>query len=373
MRIAFDAKRAFLNHTGLGNYSRSVIEVLNARQNAEELILCTPENPNTFPELASMSKEVIVPETSLHKAFSSLWRSWFVTSQLRKRRIDLFHGLSNELPFGLKKSGIRSVVTVHDLIFLRYPSYYNMLDRLIYRFKTKKACIDADRIVAISAQTKTDIVSFFGVNPDKIDVVYQTCHDQFKQSVTENRKEAVRTKYGLKDSFILSVGTIEKRKNLLSVVQAISEINEIQLVVVGKKTDYFNEVELQVQKLGLESRVNFLYTVNFADLPAIYQQASMLVYPSEYEGFGIPILEGLYSSIPVVTTKGGCFEEAGGDAASYVEFGDSAGLKKAIKNILNDSSLSASMTEKGIRHSKSFSNESLAQGLTETYQRVLKS
>jgi glycosyltransferase involved in cell wall biosynthesis len=372
MRIAFDSKRAFLNCTGLGNYSRSVISALSASQTANQFILCTPKITSVFPDLNPVSYEVIVPETAFHKTLSSFWRSWLILAQLREKRIDLYHGLSNELPLGLCRSGIRSVVTIHDLIFLRYPAYYNKIDRLIYGAKVKKACNDADRIVAISAQTKDDIVKFLGVNPDKIDVVYQTCHNQFKDQIAENEKESVRKKYGLKSSFVLSVGTIEKRKNLISVINAISEIDGPELVVVGKKTAYFNEVELRIANLGLTKRVTFLHNVDFVDLPAIYQQAAMLVYPSEYEGFGIPIIEGLYSRIPVVTTKGGCFEEAGGDAAAYVKFGDARGLKNTISDILNDASIRIEMIRKGLVHAQSFSNESLVEGLSATYQKTLK-
>ncbi|MDC0303532.1 glycosyltransferase family 4 protein [Flavobacteriales bacterium] len=373
MRIAFDAKRAFLNHTGLGNYSRSVVESLNADSKEDEIFLCTPKISKQFPWLTSGDFEIVMPKLNLDKSFPSVWRSWSVIEQLKQSKVDLYHGLSNELPIGIKKSGIQSVVTIHDLIFLRYPSYYSKIDSLIYAYKVKRACWEADRIVAVSKQTKNDIIELLGVNADKIDVVYQTCQNQFKQPVSNQTLLKIKEQYGLPDSFILSVGTIEKRKNLTAVIEAIVELDETKLVVVGRKTPYFKEVESRLTKYDLANRVIFLHDVLFNDLPAIYRQAELLVYPSEYEGFGIPIIEGLYSEVPVITTSGGCFEEAGGAAARYVDFGDVEGMKNAISRLLNDDKLRMNMKEQGLEHARLFSNESVVKGLQETYHKALNS
>ena len=145
------------------------------------------------------------------KRFSALWRTFFIKRGLLQDGVQLYHGLSNELPVGIHRTGIRSVVTIHDLIFLRYPQYYHRLDRIIYNRKFNNACRKADRIVAVSECTKRDIVKFYGISPEKIDVVYQRCETVFARPVSKKEKDRVRAAYGLPERFILSVGTIEER------------------------------------------------------------------------------------------------------------------------------------------------------------------
>jgi glycosyltransferase involved in cell wall biosynthesis len=368
MRLAFDAKRAFLNKTGLGNYSRNVVAALCTQNSADEMILCTPH----ITDLVSVKDFYVQePESEFEKLFPSIWRSWTVLKQMENLKVDLFHGLSNELPFGIGKSFIRSVVTIHDLIFMRYPTYYSLVDRVIYRYKVKRACAEADSIVATSQQTKTDLMQFLSVPESKIQVVYQSCDYQFKQRVADDEQNKVKTKYGLPSEYILSVGTIEKRKNLLAVIHALAQLPKVNLVVVGRKTNYFNEVSERIAKHDLTERVHFLHEVEFSDLPAIYQMAQLLIYPSEFEGFGIPILEGMYSQIPVITTKGGCFEEVGGPAAKYVEYGNIEVLSNTIAEVLSSPELRAAMVEKGIAQASKFTNEQQAQQLYSIYQKAL--
>ena len=372
MRIAFDAKRAFLNKTGLGNYSRNVLESIRESNSDDVLFPCTPKVSEEFSNMAVTSEnfEVLLPTKAMDKSFPGIWRSKTILSQLKDLKVELYHGLSNELPFGISKTGIHSVVTIHDLIFLRYPSYYTMVDSLIYRLKVKRACREADRIIAVSEHTKKDIVELLRISPEKIDVVYQTCHERFGLQVSEEQKIKVQKKNCLPSSYVLSVGTIEKRKNLTSIIDAIARVPNVHLVVVGKSTDYIQEVKGRIIKLGLEKRVMFIHEVEIADLPAIYQLAEMLVYPSQYEGFGIPVLEALYSGIPVITTRGGCFEEAGGPDSLYVAFGDIPGMSEAILNVLGDPDLRSRMTNKGKEYAEKFNNHSVAIGLKKTYEKA---
>jgi len=192
MRIGFDAKRAFLNTSGLGNYSRNTINALHRFSKNNQYVLYTPkikdglfENYNQF--------EVHSPENPLEKLFKSVWRS-YSAKRLKNHQIELFHGLSNELPKGIHKTNIPSVVTIHDLIFMRFPQFYKAIDRKIYYSKVKYACNSAQKIIAISQQTKEDIVRFFDVNPNKIEVVYQSVSPVFFESTnTEN----LRSKYNI--------------------------------------------------------------------------------------------------------------------------------------------------------------------------------
>lgn len=370
MNIGFDGKRAANNFTGLGNYSRSLIAHLAKYFPQNQYLVYSPKIKNKPQIKAFLETKGI--QLKLPEIKGLFWRSLGIKIQLLKDQVDLYHGLSHELPIGIHKTGIRSVVTIHDLIFIRFPENYGFIDRSIYRFKTRYACKHADCIIAISEQTKQDIIHFFKINPDKIEVVYQSCDDSFKQQANEEIKSLIKEQYKLPEQYILNVGTIETRKNLLSLIRAMSYIdNKCKLVVVGKKTAYFKLVEKEIESLGLQERVIFLKDIPFTDLPVIYQLASLFAYPSVYEGFGIPIIEALYSNIPVVAATGSCLEEAGGTDSLYVHPNDHRALSRAINTILNDSSLQTQMKEKGLIYAQKFDNENISRQMMQLYHKTL--
>jgi hypothetical protein len=184
VKIAFDAKRLFNNFTGLGNYSRFVVNSLLDHTIGNDYVLYTPKRRN-HPEVNAITdhKQVsVVTPPSIYKYFGagSVWRTWGIAKEPTLTDAQVFHGLSNELPSNLPPR-IRKIVTVHDLIFLRFPMFYNPIDVRIYKAKVNAACQAADRIVAISRQTADDVINFLGIPDSKIDIVYQGCHPQFKQ------------------------------------------------------------------------------------------------------------------------------------------------------------------------------------------------
>jgi glycosyltransferase involved in cell wall biosynthesis len=243
---------------------------------------------------------------------------------------------------------------------------------VIYSTKLRYACKTADRIVAISQQTKNDLVSLLKVDPTKIEVIYQGCNQAFGVKQTEEKKASVKQKYQLPDQYILTVGTIEERKNLLLMVKALPAVhNDIPLVVVGKPTHYLEQVKSFVNTNGLGSRVIFLHQVTFADLPAVYQMADVFVYPSRYEGFGIPVLEALNSGVPVVAAKGSCLEEAGGKGSLYVSPDDHQALAESINLILANDALKQRMIDEGLEHANNFEDKKLADQLMNLYQATL--
>ena len=191
MIIGFDAKRANANFTGLGNYSRFMVETMATYGNEHKYRMYIPKKcKNALYDSLLKHKNVasIQPRSFLMKRCKALWRTFFIKRGLLQDGVQLYHGLSNELPVGIHRTGIRSVVTIHDLIFLRYPQYYHWLDRIIYNYKFRYACRKSDRIVAVSECTKRDIVKFYGISPDKIDVVYQGCNPVFAQPVSAEAK-----------------------------------------------------------------------------------------------------------------------------------------------------------------------------------------
>jgi len=370
MKIGFDGKRAANNLTGLGNYSRSLIEALASQFPKNQYLVYTAKVKSARQIDNFFAKENV--ELKLPKSGSFLWRSLNILKDLVKDDVQIFHGLSHEIPFAIEHTRIKSVVTIHDLIFHRFPKYYKFIDRKLYEWKSKSACKRADRIIAISEKTKADIIEFYGINPDNIEVIYQSCDDIFKSTLDETTLKRINSIYKLPDKFILNVGTIEERKNLKLIIQALKHVDaEYKLVVIGKKTGYFKTVEKEIEKLGLKKRVIFLQNIPFADLPGIYQLAKVFVYPSLYEGFGIPIIEALYSGIPTIAATGSCLEEAGGPDSMYINPTDVTELAYCINQILKSDSLQKKMKRKGLEFVQKFNSPILTQQLINCYKNIL--
>jgi glycosyltransferase involved in cell wall biosynthesis len=372
MKIGFDAKRAFFNKSGLGSYSRNLIQGLAEKYPENEYVLYTPELNFELFEPNQNCISVKGPTRPLHRIFRFYWRSFYLSHQLLRDRIEIFHGLSHEIPYNFPKKQVRSIVTIHDLIFLRLPHLYRLLDRTIYEKKFRYSCEVSDRIVAVSRQTADDIVEFFDISPDKIDVIYQGCNPVFNTDVSLIEKEILRMKYLLPKSFILYVGTIEERKNLLTLIKALHYGRiDMPLVVIGKPTPYLNKI---IEFIERHSLINIIFCdiVQNQDLPGIYQLADLFVYPSVFEGFGIPILEALYSRVPVITSKGSCFAEAGGAYTLYVDPNNVEEMAAAIKKVLLDRDLQEKMIAEGYKHSRNFDADKVTANIVQVYNKVLE-
>lgn len=368
LKIGFDAKRAFQNHTGLGNYSRSVLESLSVSFPKDEFYLYAPKVVDSARTSGLLNKPNLHIKTPGSAVLKSLWRSRLVVKDLVKDGIQLYHGLSNEIPLGIQNSGVKSVVTIHDLIFLRYPQYYNAMDRKIYEVKFRNACKNADKIIAISEQTKKDIIHFFGTAASKIEVIYQSCAPEFDVKAAPEKLQQVREKYHLPEQFLLNVGTIELRKNALLIVKSLTQLDSsISLVIIGKKTPYTATIKEFIKKNNLSDRVIFLQDVAFTDLPSIYQLSKIFVYPSEFEGFGIPVLEALKSSTPVIAATGSCLEEAGGPNSIYVHPNNDNALAAAISNVWNNEVLQLKMKAEGKKFASNFTETNHAKNLMHLY------
>jgi len=372
MIIGFDAKRFFHNKTGLGNYSRDLIRIL-AQYHPENTYLLYNPKPKKIDRISIDGKIIVehLPETKNNKKLSSLWRLFSVSSQIKKDKVEIYHGLSGEIPVGLYKTGVKTVVTIHDLIFMRYPNLYSFFDRKIQYFKFKYAVNKADLVIAISEQTKKDIVTYLNINPEKIKLIYQGCAQEFKEEIPSEFTELTRKKYNLNSNFVLNVGTIEKRKNVLSVIKAIKDI-DTQLVIIGKKTSYFNEISNYISENNLQNKVVFLENVELKELASIYRMATIFIYPSVFEGFGIPIIEALYSKTPVITSKGGCFLEAGGDNSIYINALNSEEIRVQIVELLANTEKRDFLKQKGYEFAQKFNDDKIAKNWIDTYNELLR-
>ena len=355
MRIAIDAKRAYHNHRGLGNYSRDVIRLLTTYAPEHEyLLFAKPSDHYTFPHT-----QTVAPK-GLWALMPSLWRSFGCVNDLDG--VDLYWGLSGELPFGIHRKPVKTVVTIHDAIFIRYPELYSAGYRRMFTRKVQYACDHADRIIAISEQTKRDIIEFFHADERKIRVVYQGCNNRFREPVTEAQQTLVRERYALPAHYILTVGAIEPRKNLQHLIEAmsVSQIN-LPLIAVGGKSAYAAQMAQLAKERGVDLR--FLHTLPFEELPAVYKMADVLCYPSIFEGFGIPILEAMCIGTPVLTSTGSCFAETGGDAALYADPYQPEQIGAQLSRILEDAALRETMRTKGFAQAQLFTDEQVAANL----------
>ncbi|WP_336960737.1 glycosyltransferase family 1 protein [Chryseobacterium contaminans] len=365
MKIAFDAKRFFHNTSGLGNYSRDLVRILSQYEPDNEYLLLNKNKSERGKDILDRPNVKFV-ETSK----GSLSRQLKMGKDAQKQGADIFHGLSGELPLKWDQKPIKKIVTIHDLIFVRYPQYYSFFDRKIHFWKFKKAAHMADKIIAISEQTKRDIIEFLKVPESKIDVIYQGCHKAFKEQQSPEQIQAAKDKFKLPERFILNVGTIEDRKNLLNVVKAIKDTG-IPLVVVGRKTKYYQKIESFLKKNKMEKQVLFLEGVSMDELAVIYKLADIFVYPSFFEGFGIPVIEALFSKTVVVTSNTSCLPEAGGKDSVYIDPKNDLDIRAKIKFLWDNESERKRREEKGFEFVQKFNDEPIAKNLMNFYQKII--
>ena len=383
MNIGFDAKRAYHNQTGLGHYSRNLIHSLAEFDPQNEYYLFNPKRSGVFCFEEENVHEVL-PHTFPSTFFRSAWRSSWVKKDLKKLKIDIYHGLSHEIPIGIQDTRIKSVVTMHDLIHERYPDQYNSIDVRIYRKKFRYACQHADRVIAISEQTKKDVVAFYGTPSEKIVVSYQSCNPAFARQLTEAQKKNIQLKYGLPERFFLYVGSIIERKNLMNICKAVFILrNEIKipLVVIGGGTKYKQQVKDFVRQNNLEKRIIFLSEQtsartsktfqNAEDFPAIYQSAVAMIYPSFFEGFGIPVLEALWSKLPAITSTVSSLPEVGGNAAYYVDPQRAEEIAAGMRKICSDEDMVNDLREKGWQQAQKFAPQICAERVMNIYNSLM--
>lgn len=364
MRIGFDAKRAYFNTSGLGNYSRNIITAIVASYPLHQYYAFTPPVYNNMYSPAGVTR--VSPQ---YACMADVWRYAHMGKAANELLIDVFHGLSNELPKDITACKAKKIVTIHDTIYMRYPQWYKWHDRQIYRHKTARACEVADVIIAASEQTKRDIIQYFRASEKKIEVVYQPCNPLFAALPTAYDCAHVASAYALPSDYVLMVGNIEPRKNIMAVIQAIEQYMPQQsLVVVGKNNAYAQHLKEYVKQHNL-SGIYFCHGVSNSELSAMYAMAKVLVYPSWFEGFGIPIIEAMHSGVPVITSNNSCFTETAGQAALYVQPDNVGDIAEKIAAVNSSSELRNSMIQAGKEQVKKFDAKIIAHQLMQIYER----
>jgi len=356
MKIGFDAKRYYHNHTGLGNYSRAIIKGLQALYPNDDYLL--------YDE----------------KTFS---RTFKLGRKAARDGCTLFHGLSNELPSDILKSGVRSILTFHDAAWRTYPQMYHWLDRQIYDFKYGRSCHVANHVIAISESTKKDIIRFYDIPEVKISVIYQPVQDLFYKPLSQEEADKLiadavvsgMISSSLPQDFILNVGSINSRKNLLGLVQALELIPAEQrppLLVVGNGREYKQDVLNYIAKHHLEQYVRIETRVSDNKvLQALYSKALLMAYPSHYEGFGLPVVEAALQKCPILTSNVSSLPEAAGPGAMLCDPDDVESIHKYLTELLDDSSMAQRLAEVAEDYARShFDPRSLTEQLHDLYNEI---
>ena len=376
MRIAIDGKRYYLNSSGLGRYSRSLVDHLLRLKDAEDLDICLyrPKGevkfqPKAHQRLTELTADYLLPG-HIGNAF---WRFTKLPALINSGSYDLFHGPSHVLPGRLK---CPSVVTMLDLIFIRYPRYFRTWDRNYYRISFRRSARLADHIISISKATKADLVNLFGIKEEKISVIYPGFDDVFTKLLPP-RLEEIGKKYELPRNYVLYVGNIEPRKNVLKLAQAFSSLKEssnidkdMHLLIVGRKGWFYKDILDGIDSLPCREQIRLVGPVYGEDLAGVYQLARVMAYPSMFEGFGYPVLEAMRLGTPVLTSGISSMPEAGGDAAHYVNPKSLDDIASGLSRLLNDESYRQELVEKGTRHAEGFTAEKMARETLEVYRKL---
>ncbi len=307
---------------------------------------------------------------TVHPIGRILWEQLVWPIRNRRADCDIIHGTAFSLPFLNRKP---SIVTIFDLSFIYYPELFPALRRFYLTTMTRIACSLATKIITISESSKADLIRLFHVDEEKVSVIYPGLSDRFNR-VSDEEIEAFRAKKGLPKKFILHVGTLQPRKNLPLLIDAFHQANlsDTELVFAGGKGWFYEEIFSTVKELGLESKIHFPGYVSDEELPLWYAAADLLVFPSKYEGFGMPIVEAMGCGTPVIASNASAMPEAIGDAGLLFDPQNSAELAKSISSLLENDVQMAKMREAGFLQAKKFSWEVAGEQTAAVYVDLIK-
>lgn len=381
MRIGIDVTAAVSQGAGIGRYTRELLRALALAdpENDYRLFFASRDRPYSLPPLGPNFRLINLPFHDIwlarawHRARMPLPVEW-ITGPL-----DLFHSPDFTLP--PVRRGTRTLLTVHDLSFVRDPA--SAAPGLLRYLNTvvPRSVARADHILADSQATKKDLIDLYHTPDEKITVLYSGVEARFRPVTAPDQLARVRTRYGLgHEPFILGISTLQPRKNFVRLIQAFETVSyqlsavsagALRLVIAGGKGWLFEAIFAEVERRGLQERVLFPGFVADEDLPALYSAARVLAYPSLYEGFGLPMLEAMACGTPVVASTASCLPEVAGDAALLVSPTDVPALADALSRAANDEAVRADLIAKGLNRSRQFTWEKSARQLLTIYRRLL--
>jgi len=368
VRIAIDARK--LRDYGIGTYVRNLLRHLARLDDyTEYIVLCRDEDRAFAAELGENFRAV--PERS---GGYSLREQWALPLDLRRERADLFHAPHYVLP---PLTPCRSVVTIHDCIHLRFPQYLS--NRLGYAYARTSmwfATHRAARVLTVSEASKRDILEYFDVPESKITVIYNAIDERFSEEPPADEVMRVRERYQLNDPFILYAGNIKPHKNLERLIEAFhiirkGELEFVKLLIIGDEISKYAALRRTVHRYKLHKHVRFFGFVPDATLAILYRLARVFVFPSLYEGFGLPPLEAMASGTPVITSNVSSLPEVAGDAAMLIDPYQTDAIAGAMRRVLMDDRLRDDMRERGLARAREFSWGRSVRRVREIYDEVL--
>jgi glycosyltransferase involved in cell wall biosynthesis len=373
MKIGIDASLVVGEKAGVGWSTANLIEALARVDHQNQYSLY----PFFYHIFDPRFKELVAPARNFSVRFKALPEAWirhlWFESRIPRHRllgkVDVLHSTTFCCP--PVHSG-KLVVTIYDISFVNYPECHTEANRIHCLNGTLESSMEADRIIAISQNTKKDLVEYFNVQEDRIAVIPLAAREEFHPRPMEEVKAFVAKRWGLDKPYLLSVGTVEPRKNLRHVIQVYCALpeelrNQYPLVIAGGGGWLSSDIYRWILKMGAESSIHFLGYV-LHDLPWLYCGAACFVYPSLYEGFGMPPLEAMACGIPVITSNTSSLPEVVGDAALLVDPQSEEELRSAIIKVTSDPTLRQSMSEKGLDQAKIFSWEQIARDTLKVYE-----
>lgn len=376
LRLGFDAARALHNSTGLGSYARGVLRGL-AEVGGSELHLYTRRAPHrsfeTLPQ--ELGATLHLPPPGWRGAgLRDWWRTFRIGRTAAADGIDLYHGLTQELPRDIVRAGIPAVVTVADLLYVTEPRLFPAIDRISYRWRYRWSARNAAAVIAISSHTRDQLHRHFGVPMDRIAVIPPAVDPEFTRAISADRLAAARRRHELPDRYFIAVGTLEPRKRQVAAVRAIaaSALSGITLVLVGADGGSRKALVTAASRLGVSERVRFATDVDSADLVALVSGAIAALYLSSAEGFGMPIVEAMAAGVPVIAASGAHLSDAGGSAARYVDPDDTETLASVMVRLAQEPGLRQEATVNGLSHARGFDRAVLARRLVSVYDAVLQ-
>lgn len=369
MRIGVDARALVGEKAGIGHYIAALLGILGEIDCGNEYYLYSPRPFETDWSQGSFRKRVIPARRTLWWVQKTLPRA------LVEDKIDLFWGGNYSIP--LWPEQVKKVVTVHDLVFHKHPRTLPLRRLVHLRAALPVYVRRAHRILVVSKHTAQDLREIYGVPPDKIVVTHLAARSEFSETIAEEAVEAVLEKYGLPRGYLLYVGTVEPRKGVDTILKALALYRKRKgkstlLVVAGLIGWKASFIEDLVEQLSLEESVRFLHYVPDTDLPALYRGASVFLYPSLYEGFGLPVLEAMASGVPVITSRVAALPEVGGAAALYIEPGDADCLTVHLEKLLADPGLREQLSEAGRKRAALFSWRDTAYRTLKVFKEVVE-
>ena len=350
-RFGYDKNTGLPLRVGSAEFAFRLIKEF-AKEKSHNFFIYTPVEPSKVLPRETNSFKYIVFKSK------KLWTMLGLSKKIYKDKnnLDVFFSPTHYLPLF---SVVPSVVSIFDLSYLKYPELFKKKDLYQLKIWGRYSIKRAKAVITISESSKNAIIEEYKLASDKVHVVYPGIKELINNR--EINMTDLQKKYGIKKNFILFVGTIQPRKNIARMVEAISQIPELELIVVGKKGWQYEGILDSPRKFGVENRVKFLEFVPDEELSELYKNAICFVLPSLYEGFGLPILEAMKYGCPVVTSNTSSLPEAGGDAALYFDPEDSSDIAEKIKKLLSDDKLREDMIEKGYKQAKKFSWEKAAK------------